>query len=142
MKHPPPTATIEIAEIDDRRALTEPEEDDDNGPPPVCPKCSYEQPAEFAARPRTYGPMPVDICVNCAEFMTYDMRLDDAEERFRDPRSPGMHTPTPVLTTNDDFRRFSPKTCKQLLEAQSITHRLARMRGYHLGKLKMRSGRA
>lgn len=135
MKQTPPTASIEIAEIDDRRALRESDDDVEPLEAP-CPKCGYQQPPEFTARPRSHGPQPLNICISCGEFMTWDPALDDAEERFN-PR----HTPTPVPTSNDDFRRFSPKTCRQLLESQSITHRLARMRGYKLGKI-MRGGSA
>jgi hypothetical protein len=132
---------VETVEIDDRRALTESDDEDDevSEPAPPCPSCKYQLPnAEFAARPKPYGPMPVDICLNCGSFMTFDEALDDAEARFT-----GVRTPTPVLTTSMDFARFTPATCKKLLQSQSITHRLAQMRGYHLGKqLKMRSGRA
>jgi hypothetical protein len=137
MKQPTaPTIGIEVTEIDDRRALTEPDEDEE-GPPLLCPRCGYQQPAEFAARPRTWGPQPVDICVNCAEFMTYDPRFDAAEEMYT-----GVRTPTPVLITAADMGRVSPKTCRQLLEEHSLTQRLAQMRGYHLHRLKLRGGRA
>jgi|SRR5687767_14921275 len=141
MKRPttaPAPAAIEIDIASGDVGAGEPE-------PITCPKCGYSSPdSDFTPRPLRVGLSTaattydgVDICLNCGEFMAFDEALDNVEAQVL-----GTRTPTPVLATSMDFARYSPETCRKLLESQSITAKLARMRGYHLGRLKFRKGTA
>jgi hypothetical protein len=139
MKRPTDTAPVPVARIE----VEESSSVEITAAAIPCPKCGYSSPdVDFAPRPmrETRGDRSsdgVDICLNCGEFMAFDEALDRIEARVL-----GTLTPTPVPATSRDFEKYKPETVNRLLSNQSITARLARMRGYDLGRLKFRKGTA
>jgi hypothetical protein len=106
----------------------------------ACPSCGYDPPeddmvgdARAQAQALRAG---LDICLNCGEIMAYEqtpvpMRLGGNEPPFE-----------AVVARAKDFARLTQDGTRRLLGLQSLAHRAAALRGYHLGKLKFRGGRA
>ncbi len=100
----------------------------------ACPTCGYEAPEEDAAAQANAIRGGLDICLNCGEIMAF--------EPTPKPLRLGGPAIEAVPARAKDFVRLGYEGHLKLLGVQSLTHRAAQLRGYHLGKLRFRGGRA
>ncbi len=130
-------------------AVDQPKRPQSDMPPPEgCPRCA------FAGDENIRLTSGLNVCANCGQLFALDEQLSDSSWRLCDGRGlcddafgSGNRGAGDVkleagMPTSMDFAGMSPAAMKSLLQEGARALHLREARGYDLGTLKLRTGKA